>query len=268
LNYYLTFWQFRYIIQSKSETSQQGGEVLDFLLVLGRVPGMPFFITFNELVLIFLVWAGRYEYRLHRRFVKWAWYRICVNYRKQKRMTKTFIKVKRYRLAVWERRQIRLAKSYVHHQKMDAIKAVLRAKRQTENSIRRTYKQTLSQIDRRIRRTKRTIRMAFRRLYRATVVASYLSYRRTKRQTILKIRRTKRALVFKSYVLPKRKLRLAKIRARRTYKAVLLDIYRRYRRVYRNLARRQRRLEKAFKASRLGNIHAGISIGTRPSSRN
>src|SRR4051812_12086203 len=86
--------------------------MLDFFVVLGRVPGTNFFITFNEIFFVFLLVSTRYEYKLHERWLHWLWHRTGVNYRKQKRHLKSVIRYRRYRIAVFERkikRQIRWA---------------------------------------------------------------------------------------------------------------------------------------------------------------
>jgi hypothetical protein len=86
--------------------------MLDFFVILGRIPGTNIEITFSQLLAVFFILSIRYEYKLHRRWLKWLWYRTCVNYRKQKRHMRAVVRYKRYRLAVFERkikRNIRFA---------------------------------------------------------------------------------------------------------------------------------------------------------------
>ena len=130
--------------------------MLDFLLVLGQVPGTNIQITFNELLLAFSAFSIIYEYFLRRRalhrWCKWAWYRLGVNYRKRKRMFRTFIKNKRYRLAVFERRIIRQTKYFLRRRRL----AVLMFFYRRYSGLKRRYYIKLVQIERFERRAKRS----------------------------------------------------------------------------------------------------------------
>jgi hypothetical protein len=131
--------------------------MLDFLLVLGQVPGTNIQITFNELLLAFSVFSVVYEYRFRRlairRWCKWAWYRLGVNYRRRKRMLRTFIRTKRYRLAVFERRIIRQTKSFLRRQR-HALYIVFFYR--PYSRLKRQYYIKLVQVERLERRAKRT----------------------------------------------------------------------------------------------------------------
>jgi hypothetical protein len=131
--------------------------MLDFLLVLGQVPGTGLQITFNELLLAFSVFSIVYEYRLRRRAIrrwcKWAWYRLGVNYRRRKRMLRSFIKYKRYRLAVFERRIIRQIRSYLRHQRHALFMKIIY---RPHSSLKRRYYIKIVQIGRLERRARRS----------------------------------------------------------------------------------------------------------------
>lgn len=159
--------------------------MLDFLLVLGQIPGTGIQITLNELVLVVLVLFGRYEYKLHRaailNYLSWASYKIGVKYRKQKRQLTGNLKLRRYRLGVSLRavkRQIRMAIKLAYRSSIGAaILAIKRFKRQTLRRIRsmrrgfvfRTYTLPLRKIRlarRVIRRNRRAFSMGFSRRLR------------------------------------------------------------------------------------------------------
>jgi hypothetical protein len=93
--------------------------MLDFLLVLGQVPGTNFQITFNDMVAAACILYLTHKYIQYaieiERWFRWVWHRSCVNYRKQKRHLVSAIRYKRYRLAMFERRLIRQFKSYLRH---------------------------------------------------------------------------------------------------------------------------------------------------------
>jgi hypothetical protein len=44
--------------------------VLDFLLILGQVPGTKFYVTFTEIVLILIAVTLRYEEKTHRKQIR------------------------------------------------------------------------------------------------------------------------------------------------------------------------------------------------------
>lgn len=104
--------------------------MLDFLLVLGRVPGTEFYVTFTEIVLFALAIILFYEEKKHRKeiqhFLKWIRYRIGVNFRRRKRQLKSFIKYRRYRLVLAERRVIRSTKRYFRNEKKAIIASLYR----------------------------------------------------------------------------------------------------------------------------------------------
>jgi hypothetical protein len=129
--------------------------MLDFLVVLGRVPGTNIVITFNEIFIVFLILSARYEYKLHRRWLYWAWGRICVNYRKQKRHAKAVIRYKRYRLAVFERRIKRNVRFAIKRRR----RAVYAFFYRRYSNLRRYYYRKVIEIERLERRLKR--RLAF-----------------------------------------------------------------------------------------------------------
>jgi len=184
--------------------------MLDFLLVLGQVPGTNFQITYNELIAAFLAVSAVYEYRLRRvaihRWRRRTWYRLCVNYRRRKRILKTFIKTKRYRLAVFERRLIRNIKTYFRRRQRAAQQQVRRSRRLALKLTRRTYKYLLSQTyGRYLLAIKQAKRLAMRG--RRTVMgAIYRRYSVIKRQYYIKLvqaerleRRVKRSRLFQSF---------------------------------------------------------------------
>jgi hypothetical protein len=131
--------------------------MLDFLLVLGQVPGTNFQITYNELVTTFTVCSAVYEYRLRQkaihRWCKWAWYRACVNYRRYRRMARTYIKQRRYRLAVFERRLTRQTRSFIRHKRHDLFMFIFYRR---YSSLKRRYYIKLVQMGRLERRAKQT----------------------------------------------------------------------------------------------------------------
>lgn len=139
--------------------------MLDFLLVLGQIPGTNVQITFNDLVTVACVAYLFYEYKKYkkeiRRWLKWAHYRLGVNYRKHKRIMKTFIKTKRYRLGVFERRMIRDTKTYFRRRRRAIIHSYLKTKRQVRRSIRKSYlyaiDQTYGRYTRFVKATKQAI---------------------------------------------------------------------------------------------------------------
>lgn len=106
--------------------------MLDFLLVLGKVPGTNIYITFIDIEIVLWALLLRWTWRLHRkeyvRWLKWYWYRTCVNYRKTKRTIYRFYRRRRHALRVIyqrARRQIRLT--------------IRRARRQARQGVYRTY---------------------------------------------------------------------------------------------------------------------------------
>ncbi len=185
--------------------------MLDFLLVLGQIPGTNFQITLNEMVFTFLLFSGIYLYRKHkkaiRRRAKWAWYRICVNYRRQKRSLVYFIKRKQYRLAVHKRRLIRKLAIYILHKEKDVILAGRRTKRKIKMHLRHAYRYVLNQtyfkllkfinrIIRGINRQIRVIKMYFYRRYSLIKRAYYIKLVQYDRVE----RRVKRSKVFQSTI--------------------------------------------------------------------
>ncbi|HET9850492.1 MAG TPA: hypothetical protein VFP35_02600 [Candidatus Saccharimonadales bacterium] len=148
--------------------------MLDFLLILGRVPGTGFYLTFDELMLVFLAIALYQEEKIrHRqivRWLKWARRRAGVNYRRYRRITRTFIKLRRYRLAVWERRQ----------------------KRHIRMAIKRAYRGTVIAACLALRRFKRRTLFRIRRARRAVIFAVYILPRRKYRRAKMLIRRSVR----------------------------------------------------------------------------
>ena len=129
--------------------------MLDFLIVLGRVPGTDFVITFTEVLIVFFVLSARYEYKLHERWLRWFWYRICVNYRKQKRHLKAVIRYRRYRIAVFERK----VKRNIRYAIRRRIRAVYMFFYRRYSYSRRYYYSQVIEIQRIERRLKR--RLAF-----------------------------------------------------------------------------------------------------------
>lgn len=134
--------------------------MLDFLVVLGRVPGTNFVITFNEIFLVLVVLSARYEYKLHRRWLKWLWYRTCVNYRKQKRQLKAVIRYKRYRLAVLER-QIKRSIRYTIRRRIRAFYMFFYRR---YSGFRRNYYSLVIELQRVERRLKRRLESLSRRI--------------------------------------------------------------------------------------------------------
>jgi hypothetical protein len=185
--------------------------MLDFLLVLGQVPGTNFQITYNELTAAFLVVSAIYEYRLHRkairRWCKWAWYRIGVNYRRRKRQLRTYIKGRRYRLAVFERRIIRNIKTYFRRKQRAGERQVRRTRRLAIRLAWRSYKYFLGQT---YGRYLRAVRLAKRQVRRGRQALAGLIYRRyslIKRQYYIKLvqierleRRAKHSRLFQSFI--------------------------------------------------------------------
>jgi hypothetical protein len=171
--------------------------MLDFLIVLGRVPGTNFVITFNELLAAFFVLSVRYEYRLHERWLRWLWYRTCVNYRKQKRHWRSVIKHERYRLAVFERRIKRQIRTYLRRRKNAMVHAVVMAKRR---SVRRAYRQRRAfvfAIYNFFRRFKRGIRLTIRRRQKAIYQVIYRrqsGIRRSYYSQVIALQRAERRL--------------------------------------------------------------------------
>lgn len=131
--------------------------MLDFLLVLGQVPGTSFVITFNEIAFVlciaFLIWEERRNHKALVRWLKWLRYRSGVNYRRRKRMLRTYIKQRRYRLAMFERRIIRQSKTFLRRQR-HALFMVLFYRRYS--SIKRRYYKLLVKVGRLERRTRRS----------------------------------------------------------------------------------------------------------------
>jgi hypothetical protein len=130
--------------------------MLDFLLVLGQVPGTNFQITFNEIVATFCVLYLlhvylKYSLEIHR-WRRMCLYRMGVYYRLQKRRLRTYIKLKRYRLAVFERRIIRRMKTYARQRRQAFLMFFYRR----YSSMKRRYYIKLVQIDRLMRRIKRS----------------------------------------------------------------------------------------------------------------
>lgn len=216
--------------------------MLDFLLILGQVPGTGFYVTFTEIVLVLIALTIRYlekKYRKQiRRWLKWARYRIGVNYRRRKRQLKTFIKQRRYRMAVAKRRSIRETKRYLRGEKKAFALCIHRAIRQMKLEVRRTIRSNQRSIDRNYRLVKRTVRLLMRKTYKATVIAGQLAYRR--------------------------RLRRTKMLTRQAYRNLEANNYRRYRRMYKKFAK----FEKRFKSSRAGGIYAVLSTSFGHSTRN
>jgi hypothetical protein len=136
--------------------------MLDFLLVLGQIPGTHFYFTFTEvmifLLIVFLRWEEKIRHKQIVRWLKWAKYRTGVNYRRSKRIIRSYIRYKRYRLAVWERKVKRNVRRNIRRTRYAIILAILRTKRQIKLAIRRSYRNSVNSVAKRIRRTKRYIR--------------------------------------------------------------------------------------------------------------
>lgn len=130
--------------------------MLDFLLVLGQVPGTDFQITFNEIVATFCVlylWHVYLKYGVEiERWLKSMVYRAGVNYRKRKRMIKSFIRLRRYQLFIFERRLKRKVISYLRHRRHAIFMIFYRR----YSALKRHYYIKLVQIDRLVRRAKRS----------------------------------------------------------------------------------------------------------------
>jgi hypothetical protein len=132
--------------------------VLDFLLVLGQVPGTEFQITFNELVAGFCtgyLLSAYLKYAIEiERWYRWTAYRFGVLYRRQKRHAISVIRYRRYRLEMFERRLIRQIKSYLRRSRHDIYMTL--AYRPYSALKRRYYiKQVqLERLERRVRRSR------------------------------------------------------------------------------------------------------------------
>ena len=133
--------------------------MLDFLLVLGQVPGTSFQITYNELTAAFLAVSAIYEYRLRQkaihRWCKWAWYRLGVNYRRRKRQLRTYIKNRRYRLAIFERKIKRNIRSYLRRKQRATELRITKSQRNAIRQAQRVHRLALSRLYRRISLVKR-----------------------------------------------------------------------------------------------------------------
>jgi hypothetical protein len=159
--------------------------MLDFLLVLGQIPGTNIQITFNQILAAFCLAYLFYDYRKYEkqihRWRKWAWYRLGVNYRRRKRMLRTYIKAKKYRLAVFERRIIRNFKTFLRRRRRALIHSYLKTRRLIRKTIRKSYLYAIDQTyGRYCRFVKSTTRWMLRRkrLLNQAVYRRYSSIRR------------------------------------------------------------------------------------------
>ena len=176
--------------------------MLDFLLVLGQVPFTNIQITFNQIVAALCIAYLYYEYKKYerqiKRWLKWAWRRTCVNYRKQKRHLISVIRYKRYRLGVFERRVIRDTKTYFRRRRRAIIHGYLKTKRQIRRSIRKSYlfaiDQTYGRYSRFVKAVRRVInrrkRLIAHSIHRRNSAVKRLYYIR-----LVQIERTERRIV-------------------------------------------------------------------------
>jgi hypothetical protein len=191
--------------------------MLDFFLVLGQIPFTNIQITFNQIVAVLCIAYLYHVYKKYerqiKRWCKWAWYRICVNYRKQKRHAKSVIRYKRYRLAVFERRIIRDTKTYFRRKKRAIIHSYLKTKRQIRRAIRRTYLWSIDQTYgrytrfvnatvRAVNRRKRLVAQAIHRKVSAAKRVYYIKLVEIERaeRKILRSRPVQGAIRFKNFV--------------------------------------------------------------------
>ena len=164
--------------------------MLDFLLVLGQIPGTNFQITFNDIVAIICIAYLYYEYKKYRRqihrFLKWAWYRAGVNYRKQKRHLRSVITQKRYRLGVFKRRLVRDTKTYFRRRRRAIIHSYLKTKRLIRRSIRKSYLWAIDQTYGRYTRFVRAVKRAVNRRRRLILNAVHRRVSAVKRAYYIK----------------------------------------------------------------------------------
>jgi hypothetical protein len=174
-----------------------GGKMLDFLLVLGQIPGTHFEITFTEILLVLLAfflyrWEKSHRKEI-RRWLKHKYIRTCVNIRKTKRRFGWFIK----------------------RQEKRVLLAQKRTKRAIALRIRRTKRVVIWSIICRYRKLKRAIKLRIRRSKRFILAITLYRFLRLKRQTKLRIRRSRRNL---TNTLEKRQRRLNRQLAKRVKK--------------------------------------------------
>ena len=172
--------------------------MLDFLLVLGQVPGTQFEITFTEILvalLVFFLYRWEKSHRKEiRRWLKHKYIRACVNTRKTKRRFGWFIKRQQKRVILSQRR----------------------SKRKIILALRRTKRAIIWSIIYRYRKTKRAIKLRIRRTKRLILAITLYRFLRLKRQTKLRIRRSERRLKTN---IEKRQRRLTR-RAIRQFKKI------------------------------------------------
>lgn len=131
--------------------------MLNYLIVLGQIPGTNIQITFNELLGAFCIGYLMDVYLKYaieiESWCRWIWYRSGVNYRRQKRHLRSVIRYKLNRLAVFERRLLRQTKSYSRRRR-HAI--YMRTYYQPYSSLKRNYYIRVVQIERAERRVRRS----------------------------------------------------------------------------------------------------------------
>lgn len=175
--------------------------MLFFFLVLGQIPFTNIQVTFNDLLTIICIGYLYYDYKKYerqiRRWIKWAWYRICVNYRKQKRHMRSVIRQKRYRLGVFQRRIIRDTKTYFRRKRRAIIHLYLKTKRLVRKTIRKTYlfaiDQTYGRYTRFVKATKRAINRR-KRLIAAAIHRRVSAVKRSYYIRVVQIERIERTI--------------------------------------------------------------------------
>lgn len=166
-------------------------QMLDFLLVLGQIPFTNVQITFTELISAIVIAYLFYEYKRNQhkihRWLRWVWYRACVNYRRRKRIIRTFIKTKRYRLGVFERRIVRNTKTYFRRRRRAIILSYLRTKRLIRKTIRKSYLFAIDQTYGRYTRFVKATKRAINRRRRLIAAASHRRVSAVKRAYYIKL---------------------------------------------------------------------------------
>jgi len=171
--------------------------MLDFLLVLGQVPGTHLFLTFNGLAVLLLLWFSFYFYKRHHgtvnNYMGWLAYRSAVRYRRIKRIVKSKINQRRYRIAL----------------------AIKRTKRFVRQQIRNAYRATIIATILSIKRAVRNLKLRIRRAKRAIAFASVTLPMRKVRKLKMRIRRVKRNMLL---AIAKRYRRLIRLAIRKNRK--------------------------------------------------
>lgn len=174
--------------------------MLDFLLVLGLVPGTDFQITFSEILFALAVFfLYLWERAHHKQVVRAARHinhRTRVNIRKIRRRGRWFV-LRHIRAVSWaihmaRRRQL-LRERRARRAMIWAITSRYhRIKRTIRLRIRRTKRAILANTIYRALRFKRRIQRSIRRTRRAILLAITKRYRRFNRLTARRLRRLKK----------------------------------------------------------------------------